>query len=158
MKIAEDIFQQTVIKMLIDEIAVPLVKIEDAKSKFRVQLKVKSDEAKVASARERYSVYTSDAENVMQQLFGLEKFNCFRDLTMDVAKEAMTEALIDKYIEEELIPKVAADVIKQEVAVECFDEQMQEKKDGMFDSYLEHILHEVLADQLIFVAQKYSDE
>lgn len=48
--------------MLINEIAVPLVKIEDAKSKFRVQLKVKSDEAKVATAREKYSVYSSDAE------------------------------------------------------------------------------------------------
>ena len=85
--------------MLINEIAVPLVKIEDAKTKFRKQLKVKSDEAKVASARERHSVYTSDAEHVMQELFGLEKFNCFRDLTMSVVNESITDAIISKYIE-----------------------------------------------------------
>ena len=42
--------------------------------------------------------------------------------------------------------------------MECFDETMQEKRDVMFDNYLEHILHEALADQLIFVAQKYSDD
>lgn len=77
---------------------------------------------------------------------------------MSVASEAIAEALLTQYIENELIPKVATDMIKQEVAVECFDEQMQEKKDVMFDNYLEHILHEVLADQLIFVAQKYAEE
>ena len=41
---------------------------------------------------------------------------------------------------------MATGLIKTEIAVECFDEQMQDKKDEMFDNYLEHILHEVLAD------------
>ena len=41
---------------------------------------------------------------------------------MSVANESVTEAIINKYIEEELIPKVAENIIKQEVAIECFDE------------------------------------
>ena len=32
---------------------------------------------------------------------------------MQVAKEGITEAIINEYIEEELIPKAASDVIKQ---------------------------------------------
>ena len=57
-------------------------------------------------------MYTSDANSVMQDLFGFDKFNCFRDLTMSVVQESVTEAMISKYIEEELIPKVAKDLIK----------------------------------------------
>ena len=76
----------------------------------------------------------------------MEKFNCFRDLTESVVKEAMSEAIIMQYIEEEIIPSGAKVLLKQKVAVESLEEQIRERKDEMFDNYLEHILHEVLCN------------
>ena len=98
MAVAEQIFKKTVVDMLINEVAVPMVRIEDAKVKFRVQLQEQSNQAKAASAREKYSVFSSDSSSVMQELFSMEKFNCFRDLTESVVKEAMSEAIIMQYI------------------------------------------------------------
>ena len=66
MAVAEQVFQKTVVDMLINEIAVPMVRIEDAKVKFRVQLQEQSNQAKAAYAREKYSVFTSDSNSVMQ--------------------------------------------------------------------------------------------
>ena len=43
MAVAEQVFQKTVVDMLINEIAVPMVRIEDAKAKFRVQLQEQSN-------------------------------------------------------------------------------------------------------------------
>ena len=66
MAVAEQVFQKTVVDMLINEIAVPMVRIEDAKAKFRVQLQEQSNQAKAAYAREKYSVFSSDSNSVMQ--------------------------------------------------------------------------------------------
>ena len=66
MAVAEQVFQKTVVDMLINEIAVPMVRIEDAKAKFRVQLQEQSNQAKAAYAREKYSVFSSDSNTVMQ--------------------------------------------------------------------------------------------
>ena len=65
MAVAEQVFQKTVVDMLINEIAVPMVRIEDAKAKFRVQLQEQSNQAKAAYAREKYSVFSSDSNSVM---------------------------------------------------------------------------------------------
>ena len=81
----------------------------------------------------------------MQDLF-LKKFNWFQDLVESVAKEAISDAITMDYIEEEIVPNAARVVLKQQVAVESLEEQITERKDEMFDNYLEHILHEVLCN------------